>query len=440
MSSFGETLRSAREAKGLTCSQVAAQTHMLVQIVEEMEREDFHRIPAPIYGRGFVRLFANCVGLDPVPLVREFMDIYEGRRTPTVSIRQVPTKPVPEPITEPVPEPEPITEPVPEPEPIPAPVPEPEPIPEPVPEPEPIPAPVPEPEPIPAPAPEPEPIPEPVPEPEPIPAPVPEPEPIPEPVPEPEPIPAPIPEPEPIPEPVPEPEPIPVPIPEPEPIPEPVPEPEPEPIPEPIPEPTPALVPEPPPVVRGLDLFEQPPARLPKDDRPLFESSPVPVQQEKPKTSSELPPPIDLDSSPYITPDYDEGGPSATERFRKSLSAISAGVLNRVRNIPRRAWRITALVLCAILSIAFIVWSIVKLYQATTPTTNSQQPEEPPKDVPVVAADKPATGNNVPKQNVKKEPKAKTPPAKSSVKTGKSPVKPGSLISTGQNVPNLFVD
>ena len=454
MSSFGETLRSAREAKGLTCSQVAAQTHMLVQIVEEMEREDFHRIPAPIYGRGFVRLFANCVGLDPVPLVREFMDIYEGRRTPTVSIRQVPTKPVPEPVPEPepipapVPEPEPIPEPVPEPEPIPAPAPEPEPIPEPVPEPEPIPAPVPEPEPIPepVPVPEPEPIPEPVPEPEPIPAPVPEPEPIPEPVPvpEPEPIPEPVPEPEPIPEPVPEPEPIPEPVPEPEPIPEPVPEPvpepEPEPIPEPVPEQTPALVPEPPPVVRGLDLFEQPPARLPKDDRPLFGSSPVPVQQEKPKTSSGLPPPIDLDSSPYITPDYDEGGPSATERFRKSLSAISAGVLNRVRNIPRRAWRITALVLCAILSIVFIVWSIGKLYQATTPTANSQQPEEPTKDVPVVAADKPATGNSVPKQNVKQEPKVKTPPAKSSVKTGKSPVKPGSLISTGQNVPNLFVD
>ena len=376
MSSFGETLRSAREAKGLTCSQVAAQTHMLVQIVEEMEREDFHRIPAPIYGRGFVRLFANCVGLDPVPLVREFMDIYEGRRTPTVSIRQVPTKPVPEP----------------------------------------------------------------VPEPEPIPAPVPEPEPIPEPVPEPEPIPAPAPEPEPIPEPVPEPEPIPAPVPEPEPIPEPVPEPEPEPIPEPVPEPTPALVPEPPPVVRGLDLFEQPPARLPKDDRPLFGSSPVPVQQEKPKTSSGLPPPIDLDSSPYITPDYDEGGPSATERFRKSLSAISAGVLNRVRNIPRRAWRITALVLCAILSIVFIVWSIGKLYQATTPTANSQQPEEPTKDVPVVAADKPATGNSVPKQNVKQEPKVKAKPAQASAKTGKSPAKPGSLISTGQYVPNLFVD
>ena len=59
--SFGETLRNAREAKGLTTSQIAAKTRMLVQIVEEMENEDFHRIAAPIYGRGFVKLYAEYI-------------------------------------------------------------------------------------------------------------------------------------------------------------------------------------------------------------------------------------------------------------------------------------------------------------------------------------------------------------------------------------------
>ena len=76
---FGETLRKAREAKGLTHSQVAEETHMLVQIVQDMENEDFHRIAAAIYGRGFVRLFAECVGLDPRPLVAEFSELYENR-------------------------------------------------------------------------------------------------------------------------------------------------------------------------------------------------------------------------------------------------------------------------------------------------------------------------------------------------------------------------
>ena len=316
MSSFGETLRNAREAKGLSCSQVAAQTHMLVQIVEEMEREDFHRIPAPIYGRGFVRLFADCVGLDPVPLVREFMDIYEGRRAPTVSIREVPTAPVP-------------------------------------------------------PAPEPAPEPEPTPEPEPAPAP--------------------------------------------------------EPIPAPVPEPVPPSVPEPPQVVRGLDLFEQAPARAPTDNQPLFGPSPTSLQASAGSTEN-LPPPIDFNASPYLTSsDYDEGGPSATDRFRKSLSAVSSGVLKTVRGIPRRAWRITALLLCALLALLFIVWSVSKLYQATS---TSADPAAAPVS-PVKAAPAHPAPDGKPAQTAAPAPKAKPAP---------SPAKPGKLISTGQDVPNLFVD
>ncbi len=101
MSSLGQTLREAREAKGLSQSKVAAETRILVQIVDDIENEDFRRIAAPIYGRGFVRLFAECVGLDPQPLIREFMDIYAGRRAPTVHVREVPTAADPLPAAEP---------------------------------------------------------------------------------------------------------------------------------------------------------------------------------------------------------------------------------------------------------------------------------------------------------------------------------------------------
>ena len=323
MSSFGETLRNAREAKGLTCSQVAAQTHMLVQIVEEMEREDFHRIPAPIYGRGFVRLFADCVGLDSVPLVREFMDIYNGRRKPAPSIREVPPDPTPPPPVRPVWQP-------------PS-------------------APVPAPEP-------------------------PAPEPIPEPPPEP-------------------------------PAPEPIPEP-----------PAPEPIPEPPQVVRGLELFEHPPARPATDTLPLF------GQQASPQAAggqSKLPPQIDFDSSPYIpSGDYGEGGPTAAERFRKRLSAVSSGVLKTVRNIPRRAWRMTALLLCTLVAILFIIWSFSKLYQAT-----SLPPETKPDAVSPVEV-----SPGVPSATVKPA------PAPVEKKPAALPAKPGKLISTGQNVPNLFID
>lgn len=74
--SLGTTLRTAREACGLTTSELAARTHMLVQIVEGLEREDFRRIPAPIYGRGFIKLYCEATGLDPKPLQQEFMDLF----------------------------------------------------------------------------------------------------------------------------------------------------------------------------------------------------------------------------------------------------------------------------------------------------------------------------------------------------------------------------
>jgi hypothetical protein len=90
---LGETLKNARVQKGLSASEVAESTHMMVQIVEDLEREDFRRIAAPIYGRGFVRLYAEMMQLDPEPLVRDFMDLYAGARAPAVRTKHVEAAP-----------------------------------------------------------------------------------------------------------------------------------------------------------------------------------------------------------------------------------------------------------------------------------------------------------------------------------------------------------
>ena len=79
MSEFGKTLRAAREAKGLTTGQIAEQTHMMIQTVEGLENENFSKIVAPIYGRGFVKLYCEAVGLDPKPLIDTFTKIYADR-------------------------------------------------------------------------------------------------------------------------------------------------------------------------------------------------------------------------------------------------------------------------------------------------------------------------------------------------------------------------
>ena len=85
---FGKSLREAREAKGYTVTQIAEMTHMLPSIVEGLEKEDFSRIAAPIYGRGFVKLYCEAVGLEAKPFVDEFMEIMNGNRS--VSIRERP--------------------------------------------------------------------------------------------------------------------------------------------------------------------------------------------------------------------------------------------------------------------------------------------------------------------------------------------------------------
>lgn len=70
---LGEKLKSARIARGMTASEVAAETRMKVQMVEALENEDFSQVAATIYGKGFIRLYAEQVGLDSAPLIEEYL-------------------------------------------------------------------------------------------------------------------------------------------------------------------------------------------------------------------------------------------------------------------------------------------------------------------------------------------------------------------------------
>ena len=108
MIEFGKTLRTAREAKGLTPGQIAERTHMMIQVVEGLENENFSKIVAPIYGRGFVKLYCEAVGLEPKPLVEAFMEIYSGRGASAA-------KSAPAPAAAPAPKPTPVVETTPEP-------------------------------------------------------------------------------------------------------------------------------------------------------------------------------------------------------------------------------------------------------------------------------------------------------------------------------------
>ena len=116
MIEFGKSLRAARETKGYTIGQLAEITRLAPSTITELESEDFTRIAAPIYGRGFVKLYCEAVGLEPKPLVEEFMNIFNGDHDTEIRERPVsaePPAPIPaeEPAAEPTPNPEPTPEP-----------------------------------------------------------------------------------------------------------------------------------------------------------------------------------------------------------------------------------------------------------------------------------------------------------------------------------------
>ena len=125
MMEFGKSLRTARESKGYTILQLAETTHLAPSVVENLENEDFSHIAAPIYGRGFVKLYCEAVGLAPKPFVDEFMNIVNGDHEPRIRERSTaPEEPsaaseepsAPEAREAPVdePSPEPIAEPPPQ--------------------------------------------------------------------------------------------------------------------------------------------------------------------------------------------------------------------------------------------------------------------------------------------------------------------------------------
>lgn len=61
----GEQLRAARESRGLTVDQVAAQTRISARQLTKIEEGAFHDLPGRIYAISFSKTFAKAVGLDP---------------------------------------------------------------------------------------------------------------------------------------------------------------------------------------------------------------------------------------------------------------------------------------------------------------------------------------------------------------------------------------
>ncbi|MBO3274923.1 helix-turn-helix domain-containing protein [Pseudomonas schmalbachii] len=73
----GETLRLARESKGWSVTQVAAQLNLTEHSLRQLEQGNFDQLPGHTFARGYVRAYAKLLGMDQAQLVSTF-DQYTG--------------------------------------------------------------------------------------------------------------------------------------------------------------------------------------------------------------------------------------------------------------------------------------------------------------------------------------------------------------------------
>lgn len=85
MPNMGQLFREAREKKGVTISQAALATRMKLQTVQYLENNALDKIAAPAYAKGFIRLYAEYLGLDPAPLIREYQEKYARPQGPVLT-------------------------------------------------------------------------------------------------------------------------------------------------------------------------------------------------------------------------------------------------------------------------------------------------------------------------------------------------------------------
>ncbi len=79
----GALLSRAREEAGLTLADVAARSRVPVSALSAIDDDEYDRLPAVTYARGFLRLYAREVGLDPDAVVKAYETFHVQGEAPS---------------------------------------------------------------------------------------------------------------------------------------------------------------------------------------------------------------------------------------------------------------------------------------------------------------------------------------------------------------------
>lgn len=74
MATVGQYLKETREGKGLSFKDVEAGTSIRALYIEAIETGAYETVPGEVYLKGFIRNYANFLGLDGAALVRRYKE------------------------------------------------------------------------------------------------------------------------------------------------------------------------------------------------------------------------------------------------------------------------------------------------------------------------------------------------------------------------------
>ena len=81
MTAIGQTLRDARERLGLTLEEVERATRIRAHHLEALERDAWDSLPSPVQARGFLRNYADFLGLNPDTILLQYVELLQQRRS-----------------------------------------------------------------------------------------------------------------------------------------------------------------------------------------------------------------------------------------------------------------------------------------------------------------------------------------------------------------------
>jgi len=80
MGTFGLRLRQERENKGMRLVDIAKSTRVGIHHLAALEHEDFDALPNDVFVKGYIRVYAECLGLEPDGLVDEYLRLARENR------------------------------------------------------------------------------------------------------------------------------------------------------------------------------------------------------------------------------------------------------------------------------------------------------------------------------------------------------------------------